>query len=38
MDLDLYADLENPFFPVSRPNSEAADNKVFYTGVATRLS
>ena len=38
MDLDLYADLENPFFPVSRPDSEAADNKVFYTGVATRLS
>ena len=38
MDLDLYADLENPFFPVSRPDSKAADNKVFYTRVATRPS
>ena len=32
MDLDLYADLENPFFPVTRPDSEATGNEVLYTG------
>ena len=28
MDLDLYADLENPFFPVSSADSEGGRNEV----------
>ena len=38
MDLDLYADLENPFFPVTKPDSEATSNEVLYTGLAAPVS